>query len=198
MEILWVVLFCIGLLAGLIATAFGLPGTFVVLVSVLIVSISTGFAVGPVWLLVVLALLAVGTEVADAALSAWAVKRFEGSGRGQVGAVFLGLVGAMLGGTVTSVLAAMGIVVGPVVAVLIFIIGPIVGGGLGGFAGAMLGEMTHGRPRDEAIRAGWGAFWGRTVGTLIKIIVCTIMAGISAWIVIPGLLGIGEAGAAPS
>ncbi|MBP7559521.1 MAG: DUF456 domain-containing protein [Armatimonadetes bacterium] len=189
MQILWVVLFCLGLLCALLATAFGLPGTFLVLITVLIVSIASGFSIGPVWFLIVLALIATLTEVGDAVLSAWAVRKYEGTGRGQMGAVLLGLAGALIGGALTSILAAFGIAVSPLFALLLFIVGPVVGGCLGGFAGAVLGEMSHGRDRDDAIRAGWGAFIGRALGTVGKVIVCTIMAGVSAWMVIPGLLG---------
>ncbi len=193
MEIVWVVLYCIGLLTGLVATAFGLPGTFVVVLSVLVAGISTGFAVASVWLVLALAVVAALTEVGDATLSAWAVKRYQGTGRGQIGAVFMGLVGAVLGGGVTSVLATVGVVVGPWVALAIFIVGPIVGGCLGGFVGAVLGEMSQGRTRREAIQAGWGALVGRTLGTLGKVVICTVMVGIAAWQVVPALLHLGEA-----
>ena len=156
MQILWVVLFCLGLLCALLATAFGLPGTFLVLITVLIVSIASGFSIGPVWFLIVLALIATLTEVGDAVLSAWAVRKYEGTGRGQMGAVLLGLAGALIGGALTSILAAFGIAVSPLFALLLFpvTVGLILGVGvITGtifFSGSLGDQFSDGLSQDIA------------------------------------------------
>ncbi len=188
MEIVWTVVFCLGLLTGIMASLFQLPGTVVVFLTALIAGLCSRFELTPWWLLVTLGVVSVGAETVDNLLSAWAVKRFEGTNRGMAGAIALGLVGALVGGAVTGILGALGIALGPVAAVVIFVTGPIVGGCTGGWLGAYLAERTHPRPPAEAVRAAWGAFWGRAVGVILKLIACTIMSALAAWIVIGRLL----------
>ncbi len=188
MEIVWTILFCLGLLTGLLASLFQLPGTVVVFLTVLTAGLCSRFELTPWWLLVTLGLTSAAAEVADNLLSAWAVKRFEGTNRGMFGAIGLGLVGALVGGAATSILGALGIALGPVAAIAIFVTGPIVGGLAGGWLGAYLAERSLPRPPAEAARAAWGAFWGRAVGVILKLVACTIMSVLGGWIVLGRLL----------
>jgi hypothetical protein len=189
MEIVGGVLFIVGLIAGYAATIFGLPGTFVIAADVLLAGLFTGFNAAPLWVVVVLLAIATGAELADNVVSAWAVRRFEGSGRGQAGALVLGIAGAIVGGGLASLLGALGLTLGPVAAVAVFVIGPIVGGAAGGFLGAFLAELMSGRPAGEAARAGLGAFLGRALGVLVKIVLATVMVAVAAYMVLPHLFG---------
>lgn len=189
METVGGVLFIVGLVTGYCATIFGLPGTFVIAVDVLLAGLFTGFTAASGWLVVVFFAAATGAELADNAVSAWAVRRFEGSARGQAGALLLGIVGAIAGGGLTSLLGALGLALGPAVAVALFVLGPIAGGSGGGFLGAFLAELMAGRPAGEAARAGLGAFLGRALGVLLKIIIATMMVAAAAYVVVPHLFG---------
>ena len=57
----------------------------------------------------------------------------------------------------------------------------LVGGAAGAFFGAYLGEAWKGRPHDERIAAGRGAFTGRIWGTVGKLAVGAVMLAIVAW-----------------
>ena len=51
----------------------------------------------------------------------------------------------------------------------------VVFGGLGALVGAVIGESSAGRDFDASLTIGKAAFAGRLLGTLAKLIVCTIM-----------------------
>lgn len=189
METVWTVVFCLGLAVGVLATLFQLPGTFVIALSALVAGACTGFGAAPLWLVAALLVLAVAAELGDNALSAWALKRYEGSSRGMWGALLGGFAGALAGGGLTSCLGALGLSLGPVVAVLVFVSGPIIGGCAGGYLGALLAEMSQSRPPAEARKAALGALLGRAAGVLMKVVLSILMAGGTAWIVVPRLLG---------
>ncbi len=189
MEIVWTVLFCVGLAAGVLATLFQLPGTFVIALAALVAGACTGFSAAPLWLIAVLVVLSVAAEIGDNALSAWALRRYEGSTRGMWCALLGGFVGAIAGGSFSSCLGAIGLTLGPVVAIALFVVGPIVGGCAGGYLGALLAELSMERSGPEARRAALGALLGRAAGVLMKMIVSIVMAGGTGWLVVPRLLG---------
>lgn len=189
MGTVWVVLFCSGLVAGLLATLFQLPGTFVVAGTILVAGACTGWSAAPLWLVLIALVAAIAAEVGDNVLSAWALKRYEGSSRGMWSAVLGGFVGAIVGGSLSSLLGALGLVLGPVVGVALFVIGPIAGGCAGGWTGAFLAERSLGRSPSEARKAALGAFLGRAAGVLMKVVVCLLVSGWAASYVVPRLLG---------
>lgn len=47
---------------------------------------------------------------------------------------------------------------------------------IGPFAGAFIGEMIARNNSDHAFKAAWGSFVGFLLGTLLKLIVCFVMA----------------------
>jgi uncharacterized protein YqgC (DUF456 family) len=51
-------------------------------------------------------------------------------------------------------------------------------GGLGALAGAMIGETWAGRNLEDSLRVGHGAFWGRLLGTLGKILLGSVMIAV--------------------
>jgi uncharacterized protein len=98
-------------------------------------------------------------EVVEFLASAVGASRAGASRRATVYAVIGSMVGAMLGAVVGVPVP----VVGSVLAAILF-------GGLGATAGAMYGEWTNGKPWRESWTIGHAAFWGRTTGTIGKMV----------------------------
>jgi len=160
------------------ATLLGLPGTVVVLVSALVWDLCAGFEWIPVYQLAILLVLTLIAEFGDQVLSAWGVRRFSGTSRGMWGSWLGGFAGAIAGGALGTVVGALA---GPVGVVLGYVLGPLLGGTAGGFVGAVLMELTHrgeGGTFRSAVRAGFGAFVGRTLSVLLKFAACGAMVAI--------------------
>ena len=136
-------------LAGLALIPFGLPGLWVIVLGILGYGWLTGFTTlgtGYVILVLVLALLG---EIAEAWIGYRFARRYGGSRRAGWGALIGGLVGAVVG-------------------VPIPLIGSVIGGFVGAFAGAALFEYSQARRTEGAARAGWGAVLGRAAAVGIK------------------------------
>ena len=100
-------------------------------------------------LLIVYGVLTAVVTVLDYVIPALGTKRFGGSKWGVWGSTIGLLVGLFMG--------PLGIVIGP-------------------FVGAVVFELLGGKPSREAIRAGWGTFVGLLSGTIIKLIICGLIA----------------------
>ena len=100
-------------------------------------------------LLIVYGVLTVVVTVLDYVIPAWGPKRYGGSKWGVWGSMIGVLVGLFMG--------PFGIIIGP-------------------FVGAVVFELIGGKPSREAIRAGWGSFIGLLSGTIIKLIICGLIA----------------------
>lgn len=100
-------------------------------------------------LLIVYGVLTVVVTVLDYVIPAWGTKRYGGSKWGVWGSMIGVLVGLFMG--------PFGIIIGP-------------------FVGAVVFELIGGKPSREAIRAGWGSFIGLLSGTIIKLIICGLIA----------------------
>ena len=158
MEIFYNLLLVIFLLAALLVIPFGLPGTFLIVLSALLYALATEFAEitwGTISLLLASALFAEGVEAAAGIVGA---KRFGSGNMGVFASLAGGIVGALLG------------------APFFFGLGAIPGALLGAFAGAVAAEAMRGRSLNEALRAGWGTFLGRVAGTAVKVAVAVAMA----------------------
>lgn len=153
-------------LAAWIATLFGLPGNW------LIVLFAAGYAYlmrdavpQLTWQVVIatLALAAIG-EGLELLAGVLGVKKLGGSRRGMIYSVI---------GTIA------GSIVGAMVGVPIPVVGPIVGalgcGAAGAFAGAYLGEVSAGRHHDDRMAIGKAALIGRLLGTAGKLGVGLLM-----------------------
>lgn len=92
---------------------------------------------------------------------------------------YAGAIGAKKYGA--SKVGVWGSIVGGILGVFIF---NIVGLILGPLVGAVLGELFSGKTRQEAWRAGWGAFVGLLAGGLFKMIAAVIMLGLFFWYLI--------------
>ncbi|MCA9138203.1 MAG: DUF456 domain-containing protein [Planctomycetales bacterium] len=73
------------------------------------------------------------------------------------------IVGSMAGAIAGAIVGIPIPVIGPVIAAILF-------GGLGAAAGAMYGEWNDGRSWKENWMIGHATFWGRTFGTMGKVI----------------------------
>lgn len=148
--IFYTVLLVIFLVAALAVIPFGLPGTFLIVLSALVYAWATEFA-EVTWatlaLLLASALFAEGVEAAAGIMGA---KRYGSGNMGVLASIAGGIVGAILG------------------APLFFGLGAIPGALIGAFTAAVLAEVVRGRSLHEALRAGWGTFLGRVAGTAVK------------------------------
>jgi uncharacterized protein YqgC (DUF456 family) len=158
MEGLATVLLFIGMLLGLAVIPFGLPGMTVILITVLIYSILTGFSAGVgVFFFIVIVVLTVIAETADNWLTAVGARRFGASS----GSMWLSMLGG-IGGA---------ILIGGPLSFLLGPFGPIAGGFAGAFLIVFVSEKRRGRNTREALRAGWGTFLGRTAGIVLKFVI---------------------------
>jgi uncharacterized protein YqgC (DUF456 family) len=98
-------------------------------------------------------------EVLEFAAGAVGASRAGASRRATIMAIGGSMVGAIAGGIIGLPIP----VLGPVLAALLF-------GGLGATAGAMLAEWNDGKSWRENWRIGRAAFWGRTTGTVGKMV----------------------------
>ncbi|MEM8912173.1 MAG: DUF456 domain-containing protein [Planctomycetota bacterium] len=98
-------------------------------------------------------------ELLEFAAGAVGTKRAGASRRATLMAIVGSMVGAIAGGIVGIPIP----VVGPMLAALLF-------GGFGATLGAIFAEWQDGRPWRENWRIGRAAFWGRTAGTVGKMI----------------------------
>lgn len=167
MSFLAAALFVITLVASWIAQLVGLPGNwFIVAAAALyawLVPADAWTAMG--WRAVAfLLVLAVLGEILEFAAGALGVSSAGGSRRGAV----LAIVGSLVGGVV-------GLFVGLPIPVIGSLVSAVLLGGLGALLGAMIGESWKGRDFDASLAIGKAAFVGRMLGTVAKLVICTLM-----------------------
>ncbi len=170
MNVVWAVLLVSVLAVSWVAQLLGLPGNW------MIVAAAAGYAwwlepdaslaIGwnTVIALIVIALLGEAVELAASALG---VTRVGGSRRGAILAIVGSIVGSLIGMFVGVPIP----VVGSLIAAVFF-------GGVGALVGAMLGEQWVGRDFDSSLEVGKAAFVGRVLGTVGKVVTCSIMVAV--------------------
>jgi len=163
LSILGHLIFFFILLLGLISLFFGLPGTWLILVTTTVYAWVTGFAHVGGGMILSLALLTLVGEVVEYLFGIAGARRFGSSGRGILFSIVGGFVGAVVG------------------APLFFGFGAVLGALVGAFLGAVLIEvLTYGAAEwRKAVRSGWGNFLGRIAGVITKM---AIAIGMIVWI----------------
>lgn len=172
MDWLWIILIYGGLflaaLGGLVCiflTLLQLPGTWVLLLMMLVVCFLTGggFSGLEVWLLIALTLMAVVGEIIEFIASAVGSRQAGGSKRGALVSLVGGVAGAIIG----------------TFAIPIPIIGTLIGACLGAGIGSLLGDKWAGRDWQAAYTSGKGAALGKLGGTIAKVGVAGAMWAVS-------------------
>lgn len=148
------------MLAGLVITPVGLPGTWVIFGCAVLYGFATHWTKFQ-WpfLLLLLAAATIG-EIIEALSSAIGAKKF----------------GASTGATISAI---VGSIVGLSVGTGFFpVVGTLIGALAGAFLGAFLHEYIRLQDSQQALRAGMGAFLGRTAASVIKEIIGVLMVGL--------------------
>ena len=148
MDIFLLILAFLCMLIGIIGCIIpGLPGTPIAYAGLWIAQATT--RVDFSWqILLVWGIITIVVSILDYVVPAWGTKQFGGTKYGVWGSTIGVFVGLAFG--------AIGVIIGPLV-------------------GAILGELISGKELSNAIRAGWGSFIGILMGTLIKLICCSLM-----------------------
>jgi uncharacterized protein YqgC (DUF456 family) len=176
---LWALLFVLTLAGGWLLTLVSLPGNW------LMVAASAVFAffvpaessrAGIGWgVVIALLLLALVGELLELLTGALGAAKGGGSKRGAILAVLGAVPGAMIGAVLGSPIPIIGTLVG----VIFF-------AGLGAMGGAMLGEWWKGKQLHESWQVGRGAFLGRVLGSLAKVLIASIMLALGTTAVFVG------------
>lgn len=153
MQSIYYVLAAVLILAGLAGTILpALPGLPLMFAGMLLAAWAGNFTqIGP-WTLALLAVLTLTSIAVDVFATALGAKRVGASGLAMVGAA----IGTLLGGLIFSL---PGLILGP-------------------FIGAVIGELLHGKPWQQASRVGAGTWVGLAIGTALKLALAFAMLGI--------------------
>ena len=159
-----------------VLTLIGMPGNWGLVAIALLCSLlaspdnSLHFSFS---IVVAMLIVAIVGELLEFAASSLGVNKLGGSKKGGLLAIAGSVVGAIIG-----------IVVGVPIPIVGSLVAAVVFGCFGAFGGAILGERWDGKEWEQAIKIGWGAFWGRLLGTVLKTLCGTILliaAQISVW-----------------
>jgi uncharacterized protein YqgC (DUF456 family) len=149
-EIAGLTIFILVLFAGIFSTVFGIPGTIIILIDVILYALITGFEKIGITIIVILIAITILAEGLDFVL-------------GMSGAARLGITKRIVWLSAVSGLAGS-MILTPV----FYGLGTVLGIFLGGFACVLIFELLHQSKLKPALRAGNGAFLGRVAGTLAK------------------------------
>jgi uncharacterized protein YqgC (DUF456 family) len=169
MDYVWPILLILLNGAWLASIVAGLPGTWLMVASAVLLQWWRHAGYFSTGTLVVAAVLAGLGEAFELAAGVVGARRAGGTRRGAVGAMVGSVVGAIAG---TFVIPAP-------------CIGTLIGACLGAAGGTMLVEAGTGIPAEVTVRAGIGAGVGRLVGTVIKVgigaVIWVIIAVAAFW-----------------
>jgi uncharacterized protein YqgC (DUF456 family) len=151
-NIVWYTLAGILIVAGFVASILpNLPGIPVMFGGMLLAAWVGHFDKIPVWVIVLLGVLAAFSIVFDFLAGTWGAKRYGAS----AAAVWGALIGTIVG---MFIAFPIGLLFGP-------------------FVGAVLGQLISGSKLDHAAKVGFGTWIGLLIGTAIKLAVAFMMLG---------------------
>jgi hypothetical protein len=167
MSIIYAILLLLALAAAWLLTVVGMPGNWLMVAAAALyawlVPDDASTAIG--WgVVVAIAVLAVLGELLEALAGVFGAAKAGGSKRGAA----MALLGSMAGGLVGMVVGLPIPLIGPLVTAVLF-------ASIGALLGAMVGERWKGRELGESWQVGRGAFWGRMLGTLAKVLLGSVM-----------------------
>jgi len=171
MSYLAALVMCALLATSWIAQLLGLPGNWLIVAGAAVYAWRgpTDSAAGMGWYVVgALALLAIAGEVVELVAGAAGVSKRGGSRRGAL----LAIVGSLVGSIV-------GLFVGLPIPIVGSLVGAVLFAALGALVGAMLGEWWKGTSLDNSLEIGKAAFIGRVLGTVGKMMVCSVMVAVA-------------------
>ena len=157
LDVIGMVFFWLFIIIGFVSIFFGIAGTFIIFATALVYAIITHFETITWTVLGVLLGLALAVELTEMFIAGVAARKFGSSKAGAWGAIFGGLVGALL---LTPIAP---------------LVGTIFGGFAGAFLGALLFELIASEDFKQSLRSAWGAFLGVLGGKAIKVTVAIIM-----------------------
>jgi uncharacterized protein YqgC (DUF456 family) len=149
LEIAGLTVFILVLFIGIFSIVFGIPGTAVILLDVILYALITGFERISIKIVLILLVISILAEAIDFSLGVAGAARFGFSGR----AIWISLISGFIGAVAMTP--------------LFFGLGTA-GIFLGGFAGVLAIELVQQSKLKPALRTGYGAILGRVAGTLIK------------------------------
>ncbi|MGH8234017.1 MAG: DUF456 domain-containing protein [Rhodanobacteraceae bacterium] len=150
-NILWYVVAGLLIVAGFTGSILpNLPGIPVMFGGMLLAAWVDHFTNIPVWVIVILGVLAAFSIVFDFLAGTFGAKRYGASKTAVWGALAGTIVGLFFG--------IPGLLLGP-------------------FVGAVIGQLASGSPVDHAARVGFGTWIGLLIGTAIKLAVAFMMLG---------------------
>jgi hypothetical protein len=150
LSIVMVVIGSLLLIIGFIGCVIpALPGPVLAYLALILISIPGGWSLIPVWLLVLLGAVSLGTTVVDNLLPAMSSKK-AGAGRA-------GVIGSVVGMIVGSFFTPIGTIVGA-------------------FVGALAGELLFNRENREPLKAAMGVFRGTMLAILVKLAAAGVVA----------------------
>jgi len=150
LETVGLSIFILALFIGIFSTVFGIPGTVIILMDVILYAFITGFEKIGLKILIILAIISILAEAIDFALGMAGAARFRVSKQGIWIAAISSFIGTM---AMTPVLFGLGTIIG------IF---------LGGFVSVLIVEIIRQSMLKPALRAGYRGILGRAAGTLVK------------------------------
>jgi len=149
MDLFWIILAALFLLAGMVGCIVPLlPGPPLAYIGFLLVQLKTEPLFTLTFMLVWAGIVLV-VSLLDYLIPVYGTRKFGGSKYGLWGCTFGLFAGVWFG--------PWGIIIGP-------------------FAGAFFGELIASSQTDKALKAAFGSFIGFLFSTLLKLIVCVIMA----------------------
>ena len=150
-NILWYAIAGILIVAGLVGSILpNLPGIPVMFGGMLLAAWVGHFQKIPVWVIVILGVLAAFSIVFDFLSGTYGAKRY-GASRAAVWGALIGTIAGLFFGI-------PGIFLGP-------------------FIGAVIGQLISGSPVEHAAKVGAGTWIGLLIGTAIKLAVAFMMLG---------------------
>lgn len=149
LSILMVVLGTLLMIVGVIGCIVpALPGPILAFLALILISVPGGWTLFPLWVLIALGVISVGTAVADNVLPALSSKK--------AGASKAGIWGSIVGMIAGSFFTPIGTIVGA-------------------FVGALAGEMIFNKENEEPMKAAMGVFTGTILAMLIKLVVTGVI-----------------------